>query len=205
MIGVLAIEMRMLIPAGYMAKRIAASPGSLGPCVADIYSASSCVSEEFADYIQYWKHNGYWLFDSPEIIRALASEHSIALEGMHLFYYEVYPLQFDGEQWVRFSPEPSFPTDVQVPPTKQLEGFDVVTFFAGNSHECSPLSCNSLAKDLPTNSHCLFESFETAKESLDTGRFTNCEPGPYRIFAVHSVPWPHSPKPKRLERRAQMS
>jgi hypothetical protein len=41
--------------------------------VVDIFSVSACISEDFADYhIQYWKHNGYWLFDSPEIIRKLA-------------------------------------------------------------------------------------------------------------------------------------
>jgi hypothetical protein len=37
--------------------------------VDDLYSVSSCFSEDFTDYINYWKHNGYWFFDSPEIIK----------------------------------------------------------------------------------------------------------------------------------------
>jgi len=71
-----------------------------------------------------------------------------------------------------------------------LEGFDVVTFTAGNLPEHSPLSCNGLAENLPTNSHCLFDMFAEAETSLNSGRFEECEPGPYRIFAVFSVDWP---------------
>jgi hypothetical protein len=70
--------------------------------VADIYSVSGYVSTDFADYIPYWKHNGFWVFDSPEIIRAAAREHSIELEGTSLFYYEVYEEEFDGTRWVPF-------------------------------------------------------------------------------------------------------
>jgi hypothetical protein len=77
-----------------------------------------------------------------------------------------------------------------LPSKKTLEGFDVVTFYAGNSPECSPLSCNGLADTIPTNQHCLIESFEDAKAALDGGEFNNSEPGPYRIFAVYSVDWP---------------
>ena len=62
-----------LIPAGYMAKRVATRPEWLEvPSVDDIYSVSRCVSRDFADYINYWKHNGYWLFDSIDVIRRLA-------------------------------------------------------------------------------------------------------------------------------------
>ena len=51
----------------------------------------------FDDYVDYWKHNGFWLFDSPEIIHNLAQENSINLAGTMLFYYEVYEKEFDGE------------------------------------------------------------------------------------------------------------
>jgi hypothetical protein len=37
------------------------------------------------------------------------------------------------------------------------------------------------------NSHCLFDSFQEAKESLESGIFNSCEPGPYRIIAVYIV------------------
>jgi hypothetical protein len=31
---------------------------------------------------------------------------------------------------------------------------------------------------------------QLAPTGLDQGKFNNSEPGPYRIFAVYSVPWP---------------
>jgi len=182
-----------MIPAGYMAKHVEVSPDWLGtPNVRDIYSVSSCVSNAFADYINYWQHNGYWLFDSPDIIQGLAKSNSIPLEETRLFYYEVHELQFNADEgiWESFKPEPSFPLEVAKPVAARLEGYDVVTFFAGNEPECSPLSCNSLAKEIETNRHCLLSSLEEAKDLLEKGQFVECEPGPYRIFAVYSVEWP---------------
>jgi len=93
-----------MVPAGYLAKRVSKRPDWLRAQVVDIYSVSGCVSEDFADYIDYWKHNGYWLFDSPEVIRTLAEEHSIELEGTTLFFYEVYEMEFNGDIWQAFLP-----------------------------------------------------------------------------------------------------
>jgi hypothetical protein len=189
-----------MIPAGYMAKRVYKKDDRLkvgkkrvfletAPQVIDVYSVSNCISEDFADYISYWKHNGYWLFDSPEIIKKVAEENSIQLAGTSLFYYEAHEMEFDGERWIPWSPEPSFPTNVALPAKKQLEGFDVVCFNVRTNPECSPLSCNSMAEEVRTNAHCLFESFEEAKNNLGDGVFKDAEPGPYRIFSVHSVGW----------------
>jgi hypothetical protein len=157
-----------------------------------IYSVSSCVSENFADYINFWKHNGYWFFDSPQIIQTLADQHDIDLSGAKLFYYEVHDRQFDDKAnlWVAFQPERSFTTQIITPAAKIPEGFDVVTFSCGTIAECSPLSCNSLAAEVKTNAHCLLDSLETAEHLLASGQFTHFEPGPFRIFAVYSVDWP---------------
>jgi hypothetical protein len=183
--------MAKMIPVGYLAKRVVPKPEFLkAPQVVDIFSVSNCVNDDFADYIGYWKHNGYWLFDSPEIMRGLAEEHAISLDGISLFYYEAYELEFDGRSWSPVTAEPSLETRVSPPLHRRLEGFDVVTFFARNAPECSPLSCNSLAEEVPTNSHCLFESFEQAETALNKGVFEEGEPAPYRIFAVYSVDWP---------------
>lgn len=181
-----------MVPVGYMAKRVFKRPDWVrAPQVIDIYSVSNCISENFADYIQYWKHNGHWFFDSPEVIRGIAKGNQINLDGTSLFYYEVFESEFDGKDWKAFQPEPSFPTNVIAPPSKHLEGFDIVTFYVRNSPpECSPLSCNSMAEELRTNAHCLFTSFEEAEVRVNNGAFRDCTPGPYRIFAVYSVPWP---------------
>jgi len=119
-----------------MAKRVSKRPERFNAAqVSDIYSVSEHMSENFSDYIPFWKHNGYWLFDSPEVIKNVARENSIPLEGTSLFYHEVHEKEFDGEHWRPFAPE-SFATAVLVPWKKRLEGFDVVTFFAKTSPEC---------------------------------------------------------------------
>jgi hypothetical protein len=184
-----------MIPAGYLAKRVCRKPDWLrAQQVADIYSVSGCISEVFADYVDFWKHNGFWLFDAPEIIQNIAQENSIDLGGTSLFYYEVYEKEFDGTAWHPYGPDSSFKTSVVVPVDKRLEGFDVVTFWSHNLPECSPLSCNHLAQDLPTNSHCLFPSFDNAETNVTNGAFNNSEPGPYRIFSVYSVDWARAPR-----------
>jgi hypothetical protein len=161
--------------------------------VTDIYSVSGCISKVFADYVEYWKHNGFWLFNTPEVIENVARENSIDLAGTTLFYYEVYEKEFDGNAWHAYEPDSSFKTSVAVPADKHLEGFDVVTFFGRNLPECSPLSCNYLARELRTNCHCLFPSFEDAETTVTKGTFNDSEPGPYRIFSVYSVSWANEP------------
>jgi hypothetical protein len=179
-----------MIPVGYMCKKVVLRPDRIeAEAVFDIYSLSRCVSEDFADYINYWKHNGYWLFNSPQVIREIATEHGIELSGTTLFYYEAYEYEFDedSKDWSTFSLEPSFVTDVQVPRDKSFKGFDVTTFSMNNAPECSPLSCNSLATSIPVNEHCLFNTFAEAKDALEGGLFDNSEHGPFRIFAVYTV------------------
>jgi hypothetical protein len=176
-----------------MAKCVNARPDWLAvDRVADVYSVSSCVSPDFADWVSDWRHNGYWLFDSPDIIRSLAARHDVDLAATTLFYYEVYEQQFDADEhrWAPIAPEPSFTTQVVVPAARILEGHDVVTFSAGTRAECSPLSCSRLAAEIETNAHCLLPTFERASALLEAGRFAHSEPGPFRIFAVYSVLWP---------------
>lgn len=183
-----------MLPVGYMRKRIAKSPADwleVGT-VDDLYSVSGCLSGNFADYIDFWKHNGFWLFDSPRIIDEVSAAHGIDLAGTTLFYYEVHEREYDeeGAQWLPFSPEPSFVTNVQTPVARQLEGFDVVTFSTHSGPECSPLSCCAVARAIPVNEHCLIRSFAEARAAVEGGQFSNSEPGPFRIFAVYSVQEP---------------
>ena len=117
------------------------------------------------------------------------------LEETRLFFCELYEQEFDETDgvWVDFVPE-SFTTQVIVPPKRVLDGYDVVSYSCGTSAECSPLSCNHLASEVDTNSHCLLASLEHAKQLLGGGLFTGSEPGPFRVVAVYSVPWPHDPR-----------
>jgi len=174
-----------------MAKRVPKrSDRFQAPHVVAVFSVSDCNCENFTDYVPCWKHNGYWLFDSPEVIRTVARENSILLAGTSLFYYEAYENDFDGERWTPWSPEPSFQSDVLAPSGKQRAGFDVVSFTAKTSPECSGLSCSSLAAELRTNvTTVFFDSLDEAETNLSRGAFNESEPGPYRIFAVYSVDW----------------
>lgn len=179
-----------MTPAGYMYKAVSAKPDWLKSAqVEDICSVSGCVSKDFAEWINYWKHNGYWLFDSPEIIHALAKEKGIEISEMLLFYYEVFEEQWDDEAncWVNYEPEKTFATSINIPQKAVLLGFDVVSYSAQNSAECSPLSCNHMAETIPVNKHCLLQSFDEAKRLVESGRFNGCEPGPYRIFSVYQI------------------
>ncbi|RUL77758.1 hypothetical protein EKH80_06895 [Dyella choica] len=179
-----------MIPLGYLYKQVASRPEWLKAAqVTDIYSLSNCVSKDFTDYVRYWKHNGYWLFDSPDIIAEIVNDASLSMEQQKLFYYEAYELQYDedAQTWSKFTPELSFTTEIATPKNRRLEGFDITSFSLGNAPECSPLSCNARADELLTNEHCLLGSFEEAKAVIEQGSFHRCEPGPYRIIAVYSV------------------
>lgn len=179
-----------MIPVGYMLKKVICRPDWIKASgVHDLYSVSGCISENFADYIQYWRHNGYWLFDTPAVIEQIARDIELNTDGMTLFYYEAFEEEYDedAQQWLPFGPEPSFATNVEIPKSARLAGYDVATFSQRNKPECSPLSCNGLAAELTVNPHCLFASFDQARASLEAGKFDNSEPGPLRILAVHTV------------------
>ncbi len=179
----------MMTPVGYMYKNVVPKPDWIKvENVHDIYSVSGCTSSQFSDFINYWKHNGYWFFNSSSIMRKIAEENNLDISNTTLFYYEVYKFEFDEitKEWLLFRPD-DFDTNIENPTTKVLAGFDVVTFSVHTSPECSPLSCNYLAKDISVNSHCLFSSFIEAKEALENGFFDNSECGPFRIFSVYKV------------------
>jgi len=168
-----------MTPMGYMAKKLemagALENFNAPPHVEDVCSVSNCISKDFCDYIPFWKHNGFWVFDSPDILRECAEEGKASLEGMTLFYYEIFEQQYNAEkgEWELFTPEPSFPLDVKIPNEagKKLFGFDIATYSYGNSPECSPLSCNGLANEIPVNKHCLIDDFDEARRLLETGAF----------------------------------
>lgn len=179
-----------MIPIGYMYKQVDSKPEWLKTDqVEDIFSVSSYISDDFDDWINYWKHNGYWFFNSPAVIESIARDNAISLAGMQLFYYQAYEKQWNEKKgaWTDYQPDNYFETNVIEPVSATLVGYDVVSFSAQSNAECSPLSCNHLAEKMRANSHCLLSSLDEAKELLESGQFTNCEAGPYRIFAVYQV------------------
>lgn len=182
-----------MVPLGYLYKYVSERPEWLAASqVVDVYSLSNCLSKDFADYVNHWKHNGFWLFDSPAKMLDLAKAAEIPLHGTKLFYYEAYEQQFDSNmnEWTPIPRASPFDIDVVVPAMKTLEGFDIATFAMGNMAECSPLSCNALASTVSTNAHCLLGSLEEAIGLVESFELQSCEPGPYRLIAVYSVAEP---------------
>ena len=132
-----------MIPIGYLSKLIVNKPDWLkSDKVKKIYSVSPCMSKDFCDYINYWKHNGYWLFDSVEIIMSLYKKENLNSSDYEILYYEAFEKQYDDNErkWKEILPEKSFETSVDIPQNFKLLGYDVATYSCGNTAECSPLS-----------------------------------------------------------------
>ena len=87
-----------MIAAGYMSKKVVKRPDWLHASGVDnIYFVSGFFSEPFADYINYWNHNGYWFFNSRKDIEQLCQRNQIDASGNTLFYYEVFEKQFNED------------------------------------------------------------------------------------------------------------
>ncbi len=180
-----------------MAKFVAARPEWVkAERVSDLFSLSGDFStKDFVHYIDDWQEfepdldNGYRLYDSPEIVRQLAGAHHVDLADSMFFFYEVYELEYDGDDAEWYSFDPAFRTQgVVVPSVKELEGFDVVSDGGWPVPGWSVVA--GVADVVEANEHCLLPSLERARQSLNEGRFDKTEPGPFRIFAVYSVTWP---------------
>lgn len=179
----------MMIPAGYMYKKIVTKPAWL-KCdhVTKVYAVSSCTSKDFVDYIPYWKHNKYWFFNDPRDMDAIIADHAITDE-FELLFYELYEKEFDEKRptWREITGEEAFGYDVKIPAHKDFLGFDIVSYSLGTSHECSPLSCNGLCREVRVNEYCLLDDLGGAIRLTESLNEKKAEPGPYRIIAVNRI------------------
>lgn len=186
-----------MIPAGYSLKRTVSPPDylELGVSnISEVCSASNCVNQTLVDPSDGFLHNGFDLANSPDLLWTLASEGDVDLSGSKLFYYCAYEweLSSDGRTFDPLGWKPisrarssSVDNDVVVPSDDTglfVLGYDVVVF--GDYMEHSPLSCQSIAIELPVNKYCLFNSLDEAKSAIDTGKFIDCKEGIYKIFSV---------------------
>lgn len=172
-----------MIPVGYNAKIVARPEAWLrNDVVEEILSVSECISDSPIDHTSLWLCNSWWLYDSEALLEQALSSSAIP-EGavVRRFFYEVHPEFFVEGRRLPAVDVPS--SAVARPAGLVFRGFDVTCFHSGPP-DCSPLSCNSGAKDFAVNRHCLLDTLEQALDvalSIDGGAY---EPGPYGVLAV---------------------
>ena len=179
-----------MIPLGYFYKQVLPKPDYLqNKSVVSIFSVSGCISDDFCDYVNHWKHNKYWYFDSPELMNEIIEIENISTDNLKLFFYYAYEEQYDevSKTWSPYPFEPSFSTNIKIPSSSTFEGYDITSSSTGQFNECSPLSCNGLADEIPVNLNCLIPTLDEALELFRNNKLQGCEPGPYRVIEVHSV------------------
>jgi hypothetical protein len=166
---------------GYFPKRRTKRPEWLNaPRVDELSSVSTCFATAPSGWIEHWRHNELWVYDTPDI--ALSVVPADARSEFDLYAYRMFPLQIADTQDEPF-PIPALAVEPMASGFQRL-GYDIVTRAAQTSFECSPLSCNHMAEHTPTNRYCLLDDAETAFQLARTFEGDGCEPGPYHIIEV---------------------
>lgn len=172
-----------MIDAGYFAKVVEPTPEGLDvQGVREICSVSTCISSGAEGWVQQWRHNPYGWFNTIEDAWAVVS-----LGERHryrLFAYRIGLTRFrKGEPLAVV-----VPADVQAAaPTGFVSlGYDAVSKSSESvlGFECSPLSCNALAGELPVNESCLFGTEAAAIAGAKAFSIEEPEPGDYYVVEV---------------------
>ena len=151
--------------------------------VEEIASASTCMSGCDWDWINEWRHNDLWVFDSPDLAMGVVPEDKRA--SCDLYAYRMFPIRYVEGRAEEFIIPPVEPIPLDA--SFEMLGFDIVSRYCGNCFECSPLSCNGLAEVVPTNRYCLLERLEDAlclAPTWEADGKTRPEPGPYYIVEI---------------------
>jgi hypothetical protein len=166
---------------GYFPKRTMKRPDWLKAAgVEEVCSVSTCVSGAPDGWIDQWRHNEMWVYDTSELAWSVVPE--AARREFDLYAYEMFPVVFDDGDQQRFQ----IPVlHVQpLPDSFERLGYDVVSRTCGTSFECSPLSCNHMAEHIPVTRQCLVSDADTAFQLAGEFEAGGCEPGPYYVVLV---------------------
>jgi hypothetical protein len=172
--------MKISILIGYFPKKTSRLPELLEALnVEEVCSVSNCISEGPVNWIDAWKHNSHWVYDTPELAASVIGENEGVFE---MYAFKQYPIRVDSGE---IQDEPvSEPNVNPLMQDYEFLGYDAVSRSNGNAFECSPLSCNYGAKKMAVNSHCLFDSLDEAIKGAKTFSRGSWEPGPYYVIEV---------------------
>ena len=130
-----------------------------------------------------WRHNDFGWFNTIEDAWGVVPE---ANRGRYrLFAFCIALTRFrKGEPL-----DVAVPSDVRavpIPETFESLGYDAVSKFMESvlGFECSPLSCNSMAAEIPANEHCLFSTEAAATAAARSFSVEEPEPGDYYVVEV---------------------
>ena len=162
--------------AGYFPKPTAVPPGWAPEArVDEICSVSACLNSPPSGWMRRWLHNELGFFNTRADARAVGP-------GLPLFAYRLWPFRF-VEGRVEALPVPTLAIEPLGADFVSL-GFDAVSRSTSTFFECSPLSCNGMAIEIPVNRFCLMDSLSEASALAERFSRGNQEPGPYHVLEV---------------------
>ena len=173
-----------MIHGGYAVMRIEPSPfRDAAPGVLEICSVSNCISHRPDNWIQSWLHNDFGWFNTPADAMRIIPEGEA--DQYRLFAYLLYPQLFRRGK----AHEIDLPENVNpepLPADFRSLGFDAVSRAETTTvgFDCSPLSCNGMAAELPANAHCLFSTLDDASAAATRFSIEQPEPGDYYVVEV---------------------
>ena len=165
---------------GYFPRRCI-RPGNwhAAPQVTAICSVSSCINDVPRGWLKHWLHNEWGFYNTHRDSLAVIPPEET---GYEILAYRLLPVRFHKGLSQPLSingvaPEP-------LPASYQSLGYDIVNKTDSAFCECSPLSCNSLAQDIPVNACCLVDTLEVAVALARKFSREEPEPGPYFVIEV---------------------
>jgi hypothetical protein len=174
--------MQPLVLIGYFPKKVVRRPDWLEAAgVRAIRSVCECVSSGPPDWIRHWTHNEMWVYSTIAAAWEVCPEDE--RPGYEMQAYRMLPTGWDEGIEEQFAIPP-----LQVEPLPgdfRRVGFDVVSMETGNAgFGHSPLSCNHMAREIPTNEDCLLDDIDVAKRTAAAFSRGDVEPGPYYVVEV---------------------
>jgi hypothetical protein len=165
---------------GYFPKRTTVPAGwSIASFVTELCSVSTCLTPAPKNWVEHWRYNDMGFFktcaDALLVLPPQASDFS-------LFAYRLLPLRFSKD---RTEPFEIIAEDVESLPAGFASlGFDVVNKTLAPFFECSPLSCNGMAEEVPVNRFCLLATLDEAIAFAQRCAREEPEPGPFYVIEV---------------------
>ena len=173
-----------MIDAGFFVKQINSTPEGMDlPGVREICSVSHCISPDPEDWIRLWLHNDWgWFNRVSDALRVIPPGRQSAYR---LFAYRMYPEVFTAGGRVPLA-VPGNVRPKRIGGAFRRLGFDSASRSMESSLglECSPLSCNSMAREFPVNACCLFDSLDVALAGATRFSIEQPESGDYYVVEV---------------------